>query len=718
MSISTLGQGVDVFFEAKSIAVVGASNDITKIGGRPIYFLKKYGYLGSIYPINAKEKTVQGLEAFSSISVLAEAPELVVLAIPAAFTIEVLKECAAKGVKGVVVLSSGFAEAGAEGLRLQNELVKIAQAHHIRLLGPNCLGALGVANNAISSFSIILEQNMPQKGSVGVVSQSGNIGSYTVQHLVQKGIGVSRFIATGNEADVDIADGIASLAKDENTKLILCCMETCRNADKLVSAFVLASQYKKPIVVLKIGSTEQGQAAAASHTGALASSDAVFNAVFSRYQVTRVYSIEELLDLTQALSLLLPSRLPTNSSVTLVAASGGFGIMMADASVNAGLSLTTISPSTQKKIAQVIPLASSNNPIDATAQMSSKPEILFGMLSALMQENQNNITQLFLALSMSNPRLRGVYIEALTKIRHEYPNQLLVVTCQGPRDAVEELQSLGIPVFPSIDATAKALALLCQLGQNATSPSLYTQEAPKTLLINEDFSNEFLAKKCLALASIPVLKEKIVHNEEEAIAEAIKINAPVVLKILSTDIPHKTEVGGVKLHLNTPQDVANAYNEILLSVKKLAPHAKIDGVLISPMAGSGTELIMGSTTDPIFGPVIMVGIGGIYAEVFKDFALQQAPVSKTEALSMIQSLKLFPLLDGARGQPKADVEAAASMLSTLSLFAVQHKEQIAEIDLNPVLVKEKGQGAVALDALFIAHDTPSILNEKEHSHDN
>ncbi|GAA4416137.1 6-carboxyhexanoate--CoA ligase [Advenella faeciporci] len=695
------GAGMDVFFSANAVAVIGASDDVTKIGGRPIQFLLKYGYKGQVYPINPRGGMIQGLQAYTSIGELPGRADMAVLAVPASATVQALKDCAAGGVRAVVVLSSGFAEAGEEGARLQAELLAIARKNGIRLLGPNCLGTISVAQGVIASFSIILEQSMPPAGHVGIVSQSGNVGSYAVQNIARRGLGLSHFIATGNEADIDVADGIAALANDPQTHLILCCMETCRDADRLTYALELARKNNKPVVVLKIGSTEQGQAAAASHTGALASSDAVIDAVFRRYGALRVHSIEALLDIAHAASLLLPGKLPKGDRITVVAASGGFGIMMADATVKAGLTLATLTEQAKAKIKAVLPLAGTNNPVDATAQVSSRPDVLYGMLSALMEDPSSDVTQVFLSLSLYNTRLRGVYMEALQKIRANYPERLLVVTSQGPADAVKEINELGIPVFPSIDATAQGLAGLVQMGHLSNVGEGIPYQGVIESLDRNAFRNEYTAKRALATAGIPVLDEVVVTSADQAGQEASRIGFPVVLKIVSEDIQHKTEIGGVMLNLGNEASVRSAYEQIMQSARKHAPNARLDGVLVTPMVQGGAELIMGISKDPVFGPVVMVGTGGIYAEVLQDVALQAAPVSESEALDMIRSLKLFPILDGARGQPKADVKAAASTLAKLSHFACRYANDVAEIDMNPVLVRPEGQGAIVLDALLI-----------------
>ena len=695
------GTGLDAFFKADGVAVIGASDDITKIGGRPVQLLRKYGYAGPIYPINPKGGTLQGLQAYASILDTPTAPELAILAVPVEATLQAVRDCGSRGVRGVIVLTAGFAEAGPEGAALQAELVRVARNHGMRLLGPNCLGTVNVVDRLVGSFSIALEQSLPPAGQVGIVSQSGNIGSFTMRNMADRGLGVSRFIATGNEADVDVADGIAALALDDDTRIILCAMETCRDAGRLFEALDLARRQHKPVIVLKIGATEQGQAAAASHTGALMGSDAVFDAVFRRHGVLRVRSFEELLDVGHAAALLGRQRLPATDAVTLVAASGGFGIMMADAMVQAGMTLPQLAESTRARIREAVPTAGTNNPVDASAQMSARPDILLKMLSALQDDANGSTLVLLLALSLYNPRLRGVYLEALSKVRASHPDRLLVIISQGPPDAVAEINALGIPVFPSIPAAAIGLAGLVRLGQLGTLPAAAAYDGPVDSVDAAVFRNEFHAKKALAAAGISVPREEIVASADEAVRSARATGYPVVLKIASEDIAHKTEIGGVALELQDDDAVRQAYDRLMANARRHAPEARLDGVLVAPMVRGGVELIAGVSRDPVFGPVVMVGLGGIYAEILKDVALQVAPVSEDEALRMIRGLKMFPLLDGARGQPKADVAAAARTVARLSEFACRHAADVAEIDMNPILVKPQGEGVLVLDALMV-----------------
>jgi len=711
------GEGMDVFFNARSIAVIGASNEFTKIGGRPIHLLRKYGYSGEIYPINPKGGEIQSLPAYTHLADTPSAPELAVVAVPAELALQAVRDCALRGVKAVVVLSSGFAEAGAEGQALQADMTRMARAHGMRLMGPNCLGSLGVSQKVIGSFSVALEDHMPQAGGIGIVSQSGNVGSYTLQILVQRGVGISAMVTTGNEADVDLADGIAALARDPHTRVILCCMETCRDGERLRQALDIAREHRTPVVMLKIGATEQGQAAAASHTGALAASDAVIDAVFRRHGALRVGSHEDLVEIGMAADQLLPDRLPSQAQAILVAASGGFCIMMADAMSAAGIAMPPLAQATQTRIHAALPSAITRNPVDSSAQISSKPETLLEVLSALQEDPSGSMTVLFQSLSLYSSRLRGIYIEAMTRLRERYPQRALVVISRGPDDAVQQIRQLGIPVFSSIDSAARGVAALVRLSHLLQSPRPDPRAgaAPHERLPACAFENELGAKQALASAGFAIPQERQVLTADAAAQAAQAIGFPVALKVLSQDLPHKTEAGGVALNLANAEDVRAAYARVMDSVARHAPEARIDGMLVAPMLKDGIELIAGISRDPVFGPVVMVGMGGIYAEVLRDVSVQVAPVSEHQALEMIRALRLFPLLNGARGQAPMDQHAAAKLVAQLSEFAWRHRDQVAEIDLNPILVRAQGQGVAVLDALMIPVQAAST-SEPETAH--
>ena len=701
-----LGEGLDALLRPRSIAIVGASQDPTKIGGRPLHLLRQHGYAGQIFPINPRSAEVQGLKAYSSVMDVTETPDLALIAVEAEKALEAVEQCAARGVRGVVVFSSGFAELGEAGKALQNRLRDAARRTGMRVLGPNCLGAVSIADKSIATFSIVLENGLPAAGTLGIVSQSGNLGSFTMRLASERGVGVSRFMTTGNECDVDVADGIAWLARDPATRVILCCLETCRDASRLIASLEEARNAGKPVIALKIGTSAAGQAAAASHTGALAGSDAVFDAVLARAGAVRVRSIEELINLGDAASMLLPDRLPRGSRVALLTASGGFGILLADAAQAAGLSMPELSEATQKAILDVVPFASARNPVDATAQMSSRPEMLQKILSAVVADDGCDAVLMPLPLSLYVPRLRSVYIETLRRIREQYPDRVIVLCVRGPSDAVAELRAIGYPVVDSFDGCCATLAALTRLRVALAKPAVVSivpaSERAKPLAADA-LRHEFGAKRALAAAGIPVLKEYLVQDPDAATSAALEVGFPVVLKIASPDLSHKTEVGGVKVNLVSAGEVRRAFAEIWQSVTAKAPQAAIDGMLVAPMAKGIAELILGTTTDPVFGPVVMVGLGGIFAEIVQDVSVQTAPVSEALAMEMLRSLKAFAVLNGARGRPKADIAAAARAIAVLSNFAIAHAETVSEIDINPLLLMPEGQGVVALDALLVPH---------------
>lgn len=696
------GAGLDAVLRPRSIAVVGASQDATKVGGRPVALLRRFGFPGAVYPVNPRAAEVQGLPAFPSVAALPEAPDLAIIAVAAEGAPEALEACAAKGTKAAVVFSSGFAELGAAGEAAQKRLGDIAQRTGMRVLGPNCLGAVSVAERSIATFSIVLEGSLPPAGPLGIASQSGNLGSYAMLLARERGIGVSRFITTGNECDVDIADAIAWLADDHATKVILCVLETCRDASRLVAAFEAARRAGKPVVVLKIGATEAGQAAAASHTGALAGSDAVFDAVFRRAGAVRVPSVEALLDLGHAAAV-LDERLPRGRRTVLLTASGGFGVLLADAASAAGLELPAPDEATQRRILSAVPFASPRNPVDATAQMSSRPEILTEILAAILDDPNCDSLVLQLAASLYIPRLREVFMPALKAMRERHPEKVLMLSVHGPADAVAELTDHGMPVVDGVGPSAATLAGLCALAEarRAPRPPPTVSLPPAPPLHADALRTEAAAKRALAAAGLPVLPERVVGSAAEAAEAATALGFPAVLKIVSPDLPHKTEVGGVALGLDDAAAVAAAHDAMLARVRAAAPRARIEGVLVSPMVAGGVELILGTKRDPVFGPVVLVGLGGVFAEVLQDVAVRPAPVDAEEAMAMLRGLKAFPVLDGARGRPKADLAAAAGAVVALSCFAARHAATVAEVDINPLLVRPAGQGAVALDALIV-----------------
>lgn len=696
-----LGRGLDALFKPSSIAIIGASQDETKIGGRPVQFLRKYGFAGAVYPINPKASEIQGYKAYPSVAALPVTPDLAVIAVAAEIASHAVADCAARGVKTAVILSSGFGEMGEVGERLQQDIAATARATDIRLLGPNCLGSIGVAERAIATFSIVIENDLPRAGPLGIVSQSGNLGSYTMLLAAERGVGISRFVTTGNECDIDVADAVAWMARDPSTEVILLIVETCRSASRFIAALDIARDAGKPVVVLKIGASDVGREAAASHTGALAGSDAVFDAVLKRAGAIRVHALEQLIDVGHAATVIGKARRPRGNRVAIVTASGGFGVLLADAATAAGLTIPAMSAVTQKRILEAVPYAAPRNPIDATAQMSARPELLEQILSAVIEDAASDTVLFMMSSALFVPRLKAVYMRALTNLRQRYPDRLMLLCTHGPQEALPPLNDMGYPTVDGVDAACRTIAALVEMGRPSSAKSKATAADKVQPLSPALFRNEFTAKRALAAAGLPVLPEQLVSSPELAATAAEAVGFPVVLKIVSPDLPHKSEVGGVVVGLTTAVDVRTHGEAMLKRIKSAAPLATIDGLLVAPMVNGGVELILGVNRDPIFGPAVMVGFGGIFAEVLQDVAVRPAPVDEAEAMAMLKTLKGYAVLDGARGRPRSDVEAAAKVIAALSRFAVAYADQVSEVDINPLIVRESGKGVVALDALLV-----------------
>ncbi|GLT12060.1 acetate--CoA ligase family protein [Sulfitobacter porphyrae] len=692
-------KGFEAIFQPRSIAVIGASSDPNKTGGRPIHMLKIHGFAGAIYPVNPKSAEIQGLKAYPSLTELPEVPDLILVLVPGAAAVSVLEVAAELGVGAAIVLSAGFAENGPEGAVLQQRVSELATQSGMRIVGPNCLGSVSVGNRAVGTFSISMEKEMPATGGISIVTQSGNIGSAALSLLAESGAGVARFIATGNEADVQASDALFWLARDAETKVILLGLETCRDGGRLIAGLEAARDAGKPVIALKIGTSEAGQKAALSHTGGLAGSDRVFDAVFKRYGVVRVHSLEDLVQIGAAVEAIGTRRIGTTPSAAMVAASGGFGVMMADAAAAHGVAVNPLSAASQARIKERLPLASAVNPIDATAQMSADPDILENLVEAALDDPANSTVCLMLALGMNNSRLRGIFTDALQRITDRHLDRTVVACISGPKDAIADLRGMGIACFPTIDAAMSGIAALSRLERGAPSEPMET--IARARLQPEAWRNEVTAKAALRAAGLPFTEDLVATTAQEAAEAAESLGGAVVLKILSPEIQHKSDIGGVELGIQGGADAREAFTRIINAADRHAPAARIDGVIVAPMTTGGTELILGATCDATFGPVVMVGLGGIFAEIFEDTALELAPVTKSQAAAMVRRLKAFALLDGARGRAPADIDALTDAIVALSRFALRHAEDVAEIDINPLLVRDKGLGCVALDALIV-----------------
>jgi acetate---CoA ligase (ADP-forming) len=686
---------LDALFRPRSVAVIGASSDAQRIGGRPIAFTKR-AFKGAIVPINPNRNEIQGLAAYPSIKDAPGVIDQAIIAVPAKAALQAADECIAKGVKAAVMFSSGFAETGTEGRALQEELGRRCAAGGMKLLGPNSLGMFNVRAGLYSTFSSYFDPLWPRTGPVGIVSQSGAFGTYFLALAVERGLGFSHFVATGNEADVDVAACVEWLADDPDTGVIMIYLEGCRDGTRLRDALARAAMNRKPVVAMKVGVSEQGVAAIASHTGSLAGSDAVFDAVFRENNVHRAQTLDELVDVAYACA---GGVFPKSPRLGVVTLSGGVGIQMADAATAMGLELPRMPDAAQQKVLAMIPFAGPANPVDTTAQVVNDWTMFTTILGIVAEEGAVDSVVSFLAHMGTMPGLMDRLKSAFLEVRQRFPDRVFVLCARMPREMADEFTAMGFLIFEDPTRAIAAVAALSKLAQGFAKPAAARSSAATAALpLPPGPINEAEAKRLLAVAGIPFAPEKTARSRDEAVAAAAEIGFPVVLKVLSPDIAHKSEAGGVMLGLRDASEVAAGYDTMMARVAAHAPKAKLEGALVARMIQGGVETVIGVKRDAVFGPVMMFGLGGVYVEVLKDVTLRLAPIDHDTAKAMIREIKGIALLTGARGRPSADLEALADTLVKMSHFAAAHPN-VASAEINPFIALPRG--GVAVDALIM-----------------
>ena len=692
---------MDALFHPRSISVIGASSDVRKLGGRTFRNLKELGFQGQLYPIHKRDEEVQGVPAVPSVGELPDGVDMAFILVPAPGVVTALEEYAARGVRSAVVFSSGFAETDDEGRDNQERITALARETGMRVVGPNCMGVMNVHEGMLGTFTSSFDYGLPSPGRISVVSQSGAFGAHCFVLARERGLGLNLWATTGNECDVDVADCLAYMAMDEATDVILCYMEGCKSKERLVHALEVARERNKPVVMLKVGRTEVGAAAASSHTASLVGSDAVYEAIFKQYGVHRAETIEELTDIAYAC---IARRFPPGKRVGLVTISGGVGVVMADAAASAGLEVPPMPEDTQRKLKELLPFAAVRNPIDFTAQALTDTSLVRKNLEIMLDEGGCDAVVLFLASIGLNPRIMGQLTDSLLELREKFGQELIVMSILAREELKTTLEQAGFLIYEDPTRSIKAVAALVKFaesfrnaGKTSPPPALPEGTAP----FPAQTVSEYEAKRVLAAAGIPVVEERLAQSAEEAVSAASELGYPVVLKIASPDIQHKSEIGGVALNLESAEAVEEAYGTLLERARQHQPEARMDGILVAPMVKGGVETILGVNRDPVFGPVVLFGLGGIFVEVMKDVTFRLAPFSVEEAHAMIREVKGFPLLEGVRGQPPADIEALARALAQLSVFAAAHEEELETLDLNPFIVLPEGQGALAVDALIV-----------------
>jgi acetate---CoA ligase (ADP-forming) len=694
----------------RSVAIVGASSDPSRIGGRPLRYYRQACFAGRVYPINPNRDQVQGYKAYQTIESVPDQIDLAVIAIPAGQVAVALEQCASKGAKAAVVFSAGFAEIGSEGVERQRELAAVASRCGVRILGPNCLGLFNARAGHFATFSSFPESGLPRPGRVGLVTQSGAYGTHVLIQARARRIGVNIWVSTGNELDLDVASLIEALAHDSDTEVIACYLEGVRDGTTFIRALAAAHAASKPVILMKVGRSAVGAEAAASHTASLAGSDAVFEAALRPYGVERVDTTDRFLDVTYAAS---RARLPRGRRLGIVTISGGAGVLMADVAQAEGLDVPPLPEALQRRLLAANPLGSPRNPVDVTGQALNDLDLVRQHVAAILDAaNYDCVAGFFTAWPASpevGPKLQAALREA-TRDRADRPMVLIILASPDIQQSYEED---GFLVFDDPSRAIAALGAMVRLAvrlaaQPRRPPPAHAESATRR---RRRQPTEVEAKQLMAKAGIAVLPERLVGSAEAAREAAIILGCPVAMKIVSPDIPHKTEIGAVELDVASPEAAAAAFSRLIAAAARGAPHAGIAGVLVSPMAKEGVEIILAAKNDPVFGPVTMVGIGGIFVEVLKDVALRVGAVDVAEAHQMLKDLKGYALLNGARGRSPADLDAAARAIADFSTFALANAGRFESIEINPLLVRSQGYGAVALDAWIVPNAGSTAAGE-------
>jgi len=706
---------LDKFFNPRSIAIVGASKDFTSISGKPIKYLLEHGYAGKIYPVNPKYQEIGNFKCYPGVAEIPGEVDMALIAINYKRVLQVLTDCHAKGVKHAAIFSSGFAEAGEEGKKLQQEITALAKETGMRVLGPNCQGMVNLPNKITAGFSASLENKPLVPGSTGFVTQSGALG-YSIFNMAQElGVGFSYIVSTGNEVDLHSLELMEYMMEDDSTNLLVAYLEGIKDGDTFKRVSRRGLELGKPIVALKVGRTDVGQKAASSHTASLTGSDDVFDAFFRQNGIIRVDDIEDIIDIA---GLFNNIPLPEGKGLGIVTTSGGAGILAADTAVAMGLAVPELDEATRAKIGTVIPdYGSAMNPVDVTAQVINDPKGFMKVLDAML--DSDNIDGLVVVITMIAGTAGERLARDITDISQRAQKPIAICWTAGDRlmdNCFAILRKGEVPYFKSPVRCVKALGVLMnygyfrgrwqqrdevEAGVSASAKTRSAEPAREFLSRCDHRLTEHQGKQLLAQFDIPVTQEQVARTEAEALEIAGRLGFPLAVKVDSPDIMHKTEAGALRLFINSNEELVQAFNEVMENSRKYAPDARINGALVQEMVEKGTEVIVGINNDPQFGPVVVFGLGGIFVEVLKDISMRVAPFNHAQAMDMIKEIKGYGVLAGARGQAPADIEALADVLVKVSRMAETMKDEIKELDINPLLVLPQGKGVKVADALVI-----------------
>ena len=684
--------------EPRSVAVIGASADPAKTAGRPVTYLRKHGYAGAIYPVNPKADRIGDLRCYPDVASLPEVPDVGIVLLGAERAYLAVRDLAARGCAAAIVLASGYTETGEEGARRQRELVEAAGS--MRLLGPNTIGLVNLTDAIVLSATGALEMDEFPVGGIGVVSQSGGILGSLLSRAAARGIGLSKLVSTSNEVDLELADFIDHLADDPATQVIALYIETVRNPAKFRAACLKAARAGKPVVAFKIGRSEAGAQAAVSHTGAMAGADRMYDALFRQVGVIRARSFADLLDVPAALS---TGRRLRGRRVAVLTSTGGAGTLVSDDLGVAGFETPAPDAATADALRALQTGSEAvldRNPIDVTLA-GLRPDLLRGAIRALLASPGYDALVIIVgSSSLAQPELMA---GAIRECLHESDKPVLAYVSPHAPEVAALLTRRGVPAFAAVESCTSALEGMLRVHRfeapteaASARPEVSIGELPRGSL------DEAQAKQLFARFGVPCASEAIVRTPAEAEAASRSLGGCVVLKILSSQLTHKSDVGGVAVGL-TPQTIGERLQRMSAEVEAKAG-VQAERFLVQEMVAGGTELILGMHRDAL-GTAVMLGMGGVTAELFKDTSLRLLParggLSRAEALAMARELRTWPLLDGFRGRPKADVDALVDAIVAFSDMAAQLGDRLVEAEINPVFVLPAGQGVRAADGVAV-----------------
>jgi len=696
---------LDSFFAPSSIAIIGASRDGSKIPGLLLSFLRKNGFAGQVFPVNPNYPDIEGLKCYASVAAIGQPIDLAIVIIPARAVLGALQECASVGVKNAIVISSGFAEEGSDSAGMQDAIADLARTTGMRISGPNAEGFYNEIQRVAATFSptVDVKPDAPRllatRRRIGIVAQSGGIGFAFYNRARALGIALSYVVSAGNESDLGAGEFLDYLVQDTSTDVILLFIEGIRDTDKFLAAARRAAEIGKPIIVTKVGRSGAGGRAAASHTASMAGWSAAYDAVFAKYGFIVSSDLDEAVAIAAVLT---TSPLPKGDRVAVVTVSGGGGIWGADVVSAQGLQVPELSEVVQAEIRGMIPsYGSPRNPVDITAQAVHSGGL---QKTIALLAGSDDVDAILVVISLSSETRMPFDVTELKLLIDAQHKPIVFYTYTLPSQfARNGLAEAGVVVLSGLSHAGMALRQLVQRARFslAAPTNIGSKPVDVSAHLTSIRLSEHDSKRLLAAGGVRTPNEVLVSDRSKLPDAIARVGLPVVMKIQSADIPHKSEVGGVRINITSEQDALSAYDQLVGDARQQRPNAAIQGVLVAPMAKPGVEIIVGTLLDATFGPIVMVGLGGITTELFKDVVYRPAPVSAVEATGMLNELKASPLLHGFRGSAKADVPALAELIAQVSRLAAQCRDEIAEIEINPVLVHPDGQGVTVVDALVV-----------------